>query len=167
MKIEESSTIVKVGIADLKFVKIPETIRTSGLGSCVGVVVYDPSLKIAGMAHVMLPDSTLSKKSDFNQHKYADTAIPILVNTLLKDGARKFALKAKIAGGAKMFAFSSKNDLLRIGERNVEAVKKWLEVYRIPIIAEDVYGNSGRTIEFSPETSQLHIRTISQGSKEI
>src|SRR5699024_1114213 len=124
-------------------------------------------IKIAGMAHVMLPDSNSSKKEDFNQYKYADTAIPILVETLLKDGARKFALKAKIAGGAQMFAFSVKNDMLRIGERNVTAVKQLLEDYRIPIIAQDVHVNSGRTIEFSPETAMLHIRTISQGSKEI
>ncbi|NMA91465.1 MAG: chemotaxis protein CheD [Amphibacillus sp.] len=166
MKIEEIKTI-KVGIADLKFVKAPDVIRTSGLGSCVGVVIYDPTIKIAGMAHVMLPDSKSAKKEGLNQYKYADTAIPILVDTLLKDGARKYALKAKIAGGAQMFAFSAKNDMLRVGQRNVEAVKKQLEDYQIPIIAEDVHGNSGRTIEFSPETSMLYIRTISQGSKEI
>ncbi|HHU20769.1 MAG TPA: chemotaxis protein CheD [Bacilli bacterium] len=166
MKLVDSKAI-KVGIADLNFVKAPDVIRTSGLGSCVGVVIFDPTIKIAGMAHVMLPDSNSSKKEDFNPYKYADTAIPILVETLLKDGARKFALKAKIAGGAQMFAFSVKNDMLRIGERNVTAVKQMLEDYRIPIIAEDVHGNSGRTIEFSPETSMLHIRTISQGSKEI
>lgn len=159
--------VIKVGIADLNFVKAPDVIRTSGLGSCVGVVIFDPIMKIAGMAHVMLPDSKSSKKDNFNQYKYADTAIPILIETLLKDGARKFALKAKIAGGAQMFAFSVKNDMLRIGERNAIAVKEMLEEYRIPIIAEDLHGNSGRTIEFSPETSMLHIRTISQGSKEI
>lgn len=166
MKVIESKAI-KVGIADLKFVKVPDTIRTSGLGSCVGVVVYDATIKIAGMAHVMLPDSKSAKKTDFNQHKYADTVIPILIETLLNDGARKFALKAKIAGGAQMFSFSSKNDMLRVGERNVEAVKRVLDQYRIPIIGEDIYGNSGRTIEFSPETSLLHIRTVSQGLKEV
>ena len=164
MKVVESK-VIKVGIADLNFVKAPDVIRTSGLGSCVGVIIFDPTLKIAGMAHVMLPDSNSSKKEDFNQYKYADTAIPILIETLINDGARKFALKAKIAGGAQMFAFSVKNDMLRIGERNVEAVKDLLEEYRIPLIAEDVHGNSGRTIEFSPDTSMLHIRTITQGSK--
>nr|WP_272506004.1 chemotaxis protein CheD [Natronobacillus azotifigens] len=141
--------------------------RTSGLGSCVGVVVYDSSLNIAGMSHVMLPDSSLSKRSDLNELKYADTAIPFLVNQLLRDGARKFALKAKIAGGAQMFSFSSSNDMLRVGARNVEAVKQILTEYRIPIIAEDVHGNSGRTIEFNLETNMLKIRTVSQGETEI
>lgn len=166
MKVLECK-VIKVGIADLKFVKAPNTIRTSGLGSCVGVVVYDTAMGIAGMAHVMLPDSKSAKKLNFNQYKYADTVLPILIETLINDGARKFALKAKIAGGAQMFAFSSKNDMLRVGERNVEAVKRILEEYRIPIIAEDVYGSSGRTIEFSPETSELHIRTVSQATKVV
>ncbi|WP_067838896.1 chemotaxis protein CheD [Amphibacillus sediminis] len=159
--------VIKVGIADLQFAKSPDVLRTSGLGSCVGVVVYDATLKMAGMAHVMLPDSTSAKKSAFNPFKYADTAIPLLINTLLEDGARKFALKAKIAGGAQMFSFSSSNDMLRVGVRNVDAVKEALKAYRVPIIAEDVYGNSGRTIEFSPETTRLSVRTVSQGTKEI
>src|SRR5690625_7597470 len=93
--IEQNNELSIDSSCDLDFVRVPDTIRTSGLGSCVGVVVYDPIIKIAGMAHVMLPDSTSSKKKDFNHHKYADTAIPILVETLLKDGARKFALKAR------------------------------------------------------------------------
>ncbi|MBM7540595.1 chemotaxis protein CheD [Amphibacillus cookii] len=166
MKTYESK-LIKVGIADLKFAKSPDVLRTSGLGSCVGVVVFDASAKIAGMAHVMLPDSKSSKKSELNQFKYADTSLPILIDTLIKDGARKFALKAKIAGGAQMFSFSSSNDMLRVGQRNVEAVKTVLNQYRIPILAEDVYGNSGRTIEFSLETTLLNIRTVSQGTKDI
>lgn len=159
--------IIKVGIADLQFAKTPDVLRTSGLGSCVGVIIYDLSMKIAGMAHVMLPDSSMSKRSDLNQFKYADTVIPILIDKLLADGARKYALKAKIAGGAQMFSFSSSNDMLRVGQRNVEAVKAMLATYRIPIMAEDIHGSSGRTIEFSLETGMLNIRTVSLGTREI
>lgn len=163
----ETKEIIKVGIADLKFAEKPDVLRTSGLGSCVGVVVYDSGLQIAGMAHIMLPDSSLAKRSDLNQLKYADTAIPILINQLIESGARKFALKAKIAGGAQMFSFSSSNNMLKVGERNVKAVKDMLEQQRIPIVAEDVYGNSGRTIEFSLADSNLKIRTVNLGEKEI
>ncbi|MFB1049550.1 chemotaxis protein CheD [Paraliobacillus sp. JSM ZJ581] len=160
--------IVKVGIADLKTVTNPaHHLRTSGLGSCVGVVVYDLSMKIAGMAHIMLPDSTLSKKSEFNQLKYADTAIPILMNQLISLGARKYGLKAKIAGGAQMFSFSSTNDMLKIGKRNEEAVKHALKQLGIPIIAEDVGGSSGRTIEFILSTGILNIRTVNMGEQQI
>lgn len=162
-----TSQVIKVGIADLKLTKSPDVLRTSGLGSCVGVVVYDLPLKIAGMAHVMLPDSTLSKREDLNLLKYADTAIEILVKEIIGLGARKFSLKAKIAGGAQMFSFTSTNDMLRVGHRNIEAVLDKLDHYRIPIVAKDVGGSSGRTIEFSPETGLLKVKTVHLGEKEI
>ncbi|MDL4840086.1 chemotaxis protein CheD [Aquibacillus rhizosphaerae] len=162
-----TENVVKVGIADLKFAKSPEVLRTSGLGSCVGVVVYDLSQKVAGMAHVMLPDSTQSRRDNLNLLKYADTSINILVDEMVNNGARKFAMKAKMAGGAQMFSFTSTSDMLRVGARNIEAVTKMLEMYRIPIVAQDVGGNSGRTIEFCPSTGKLKIRTVNQGEAEI
>lgn len=163
----ETYNIIKVGIADLQFARDADHLRTSGLGSCVGVVIYDPNIKVAGMAHVMLPDSKSAKQENLNMHKYADTSLPILVDTLIKQGARRFALKAKIAGGAQMFAFSSSNDMLRVGARNVEAVKAFLAETRIPILSEDIHGSSGRTIEFSTENSMLSVRTVNKGTKEI
>ncbi|MBA9024845.1 chemotaxis protein CheD [Peribacillus huizhouensis] len=163
----ELSNIIKVGIADMNTVQSPALIRTSGLGSCVGVIVYDQSKEIAGMAHVMLPDSSLSKTGQINHAKYADTAIKELVDRIVRDGASIRNLKAKIAGGSQMFQFSSGTDLMRIGPRNVEAVKKELLALRIPIVAEDVGGNSGRTIEFDPKTSLLSIRTVNKGTKVL
>src|SRR5699024_5222930 len=99
------STVVRVGISDLNLVKEPDTIRTSGLGSCVGIVIYDLQKKMAGMSHIMLPDSAHTKQTEVNIYKYADTAILILINELMKKGATKKLLKAKIAGGAQMFNF--------------------------------------------------------------
>lgn len=155
--------VVKVGIADMNIVKTPDHIRTSGLGSCVGVVIYDQAKELAGLAHVMLPDSSLAKGGTINIAKYADTAVKELVDRLIKNGARQYSLKAKIAGGAQMFQYTSSNDMMRIGPRNVEAVKKELSILRISIIAEDVGGNSGRTIEFDPKTCLLNIRTVNKG----
>lgn len=159
--------VVKVGIADMNIVVSPQLIRTSGLGSCVGVVIYDEAREIAGMAHVMLPDSSLAKNGRLNDAKYADTAIKKLVNDLVKRGAQLSSLKAKIAGGAQMFQFSSTSDIMRIGPRNVEAVKRELAASRIKVIAEDVGGNNGRTIEFNPKTAILSIRTVNKGTKEL
>lgn len=159
--------VVKVGIADMNIVVSPQLIRTSGLGSCVGVVIYDEAREIAGMAHVMLPDSSLAKNGRLNDAKYADTAIKKLVNDLVKRGAQLSSLKAKIAGGAQMFQFSSNSDIMRIGPRNVEAVKRELAASRIKVIAEDVGGNNGRTIEFNPKTAILSIRTVNKGTKEL
>jgi chemotaxis protein CheD len=159
--------IVKVGIADMNLVKTPNHIRTSGLGSCVGVVIYDEGKELAGLAHVMLPDSSLAKAGTVNIAKYADTAVKELVNRLVKNGARLYSLKAKIAGGAQMFQFANTSDLMRIGPRNVEAVKKELASLKISIVGEDVGGSSGRTIEFNPKSCMLTIRTVNKGTTEI
>jgi chemotaxis protein CheD len=163
----KTAEIIKVGIADMNIVKVPDLIRTTGLGSCVGVVMYDQARELAGMVHIMLPDSSLSRAEPLNKAKFADTAIKELLNALIKKGARQSGLRAKIAGGAQMFQFSGSSDMMRIGPRNVEAVLQELKELRIPVIAQDVGGNSGRTIEFNPKTGLMHIRTVNKGNSEI
>ena len=158
--------MIKVGMADLNICKAPDAITTLGLGSCIGVVLYDMRTKICGMVHIMLPDSTAIKTND-NPAKFADTGIRDLLALLAKQGVNKTSLQAKIAGGAQMFAFSTNNDLLRVGQRNAEAVKKVLAGYGIRLIAEDCGANYGRTIEFYPETSELYIKAIGKELKII
>ena len=150
----------------MNIVKEPMTIRTSGLGSCVGIVLYDETKKIAGLLHIMLPDSDLGKSDRLNVAKFADTGIYALMELLKEEGVRPMSLKAKIAGGSQMFQFGS-SDTIRIGPRNVEAVKNELKRLSIPLIAEDTGGSSGRTIEFDPATSLLNIRTVNKGTKDI
>ncbi len=162
-----SVDVVKVGIAQLDVATTTQRIRTSGLGSCVGVVLYDEIKQIAGLVHVMLPDSSLSRGNQLTVAKFADTGVPALVQEMQKKGASTFRLKAKIAGGAQMFQFTSNQDSMRIGPRNVEAVKVQLKKLNIPLLAEDTGGNSGRTIEFNPQTSKLQIRTVNQGVKDL
>lgn len=161
------SEIIKVGIADIKLVSPPNTIRTTGLGSCVGVILYDEGRKIAGMAHVMLPESALIKSNTINLGKFADTAVNALYDMLIKKGASAKSINAKIAGGAQMFQFSSGSEMMRIGPRNVERVKLHLNQLGIPLISSDVGGNSGRTIEFNPADYQLTIKTVNKGTKII
>lgn len=158
--------VVRVGIADMNITKSPDTIRTSGLGSCVGVVLYDEYKKIAGLLHVMLPDSSLDRSDKLNEAKFADTGVYALMELLKAEGVRPMSLKAKIAGGAQMFQFGS-SDTIRIGPRNIEAVKKELKRLSIRIVAEDTGGSSGRTIEFNPETAMLSVRTVNKGTSEI
>ncbi len=93
--------VVKVGMADLNMAKSPQKIRTSGLGSCVGLVIYEEKSKLCGMAHVMLPDSSMAKNTTLNKAKYADTAIQELVDRLKQNGANVSMLKAKLAGEHK------------------------------------------------------------------
>lgn len=157
--------IVKVGMADLNTAREPDVLRTVGLGSCVGVAVIDKTAKIAGLAHVMLPAA--GKESVENPAKYADTAIPLLIEKMTGQGATVSRMIAKIAGGAQMFTTLNQSDLIRIGPRNVEAVKETLRQYNIPIRAEDTGGNSGRTIDFSSADGSLTIRTVTQGVKVV
>ena len=120
--------IIKVGMADLKTCKSPDGITTLGLGSCVGIAIRDPITKVGGLAHIMLPDSTAIANNS-NKPKFADTGIELLVEKIVEEGANRARLVAKIAGGAQMFSFQNKVDMVRVGERNVEATKNKF-VYR-------------------------------------
>jgi chemotaxis protein CheD len=160
------SSLVKVGMADLKVVRFPDGLTTLGLGSCVGICVFDPTTRIAGMAHIMLPSSKAIKNNS-NEAKFADTAIIKMVGEMVGMGANRSRLFAKIAGGSQMFAISSNNDTMKVGLRNAEAVKSILGDMGIPIKAEDTGGNYGRTIEFYTENGSLLIKTIGHGIKEL
>lgn len=158
--------ILKVGMADLKIAAYPDGLTTLGLGSCVGVAVYDNSTQIIGLAHVMLPSSQQSRNNS-NIAKFADTAIVKLIDDMVSKGARKRNLVAKLAGGAQMFALSQSSDLMRIGYRNVVACKEKLSELGIPIIAEDTGGNFGRTIELYSESGKLLVKTIGHGTNTL
>lgn len=159
--------IVKVGMADLNVIRGQGLIRTTGLGSCVGVTLFDPMLKVAGLAHVMLPSSDIAREGALNLAKYADTALPELVRRLSELGVTKSRLIAKMAGGSQMFTFAGKGDSMRIGPRNVESCKVMLNELGIPLVAEDTGGNYGRTIELDCETGILFIRSVQMGIKEL
>lgn len=158
--------IIKVGMADYKVIKNTGILTTLGLGSCVGIALYDRSNKIAGLAHIMLPSST-EIKNNSNKAKFADTAIEELIKEMILLGANKKHIVAKLAGGSQMFSFGANTDILRIGERNVLAAKKKLMEMDVPIIAEDTGGNYGRTIELSSQDGSLLIKTIGHGIKTI
>jgi len=160
------SKVIKVGIADMNYCQAPDLITTIGLGSCVGVVLFDAVSKKCGMVHVMLPDST-KIINNTNAAKFADTGIQALYNGFVKMGISKIRLKAKIAGGAQMFAFGSNNNMMRIGDNNVAAVKKKLAELGIPIVASDTGSTYGRTITFNPDTCKLNIKIVGKEEKEI
>jgi len=161
-----AANMIKVGMADLNSCKSPNVLTTLGLGSCVGIILYDPVTKVSGLAHVMLPDSTQIRNNS-NVAKFADTAIDQLIKDMEVLGAKRNRLVSKIAGGAQMFSFGSTNDLMRIGERNAIASKKKLDALRIRLLSEDIGENYGRTIEFYSETGDLLIKTIGKPPKII
>ena len=160
------SEIIKVGMADLKVCKSPDGVTTLGLGSCVGIAIRDPGTCIGGLAHIMLPDSTAIRDNS-NIPKFADTGIEELVRQIVAAGGVRSRLVAKIAGGAQMFAFQNKSSMVRVGDRNVEAVKAKLLEMRIPILASDTGENYGRTVVFYPETGDFIIRAVGKPEKVI
>ena len=155
------SDVVRVGIADYKICSSPQKITTLGLGSCLGVVIYEPSSGICGLAHVMLPDSRrIANNTD--RKKFVDTCIQDMYDELLKKPIRKERLVAKIAGGARMFSHRTNNDFFNIGSQNYLTVCKILAKFRVRILAEDIGGSSSRTIIFDPKTEELLIRGVNK-----
>jgi chemotaxis protein CheD len=99
--------------------------------------------------------------------KFVDTAVAKLLGQMQRMGANKRLIKAKVAGGAQMFAFNATNDMMRIGDRNVEATAKILGIHGIPILAKDVGLTYGRTVELYAETGAFLIKTIGHGNKTL
>ena len=145
-----------IGISDLKVCRPPDVLVTYALGSCVGICLLDSVAGVGGLSHIMLPDSTQATNG---------AAIPMLIREMVKLGASRNRIKAKIAGGAVMFATASER--FNIGERNIQAVKAALRREGIPIVAEDTGLNYGRTVFFYPETGIMEIRAASMGNKQL
>lgn len=158
------ANIIQVGMADLKLARAPDKLMTAGLGSCIGICIIDRQIKLACLAHIMLPSSEQAKNAD-NKAKFADSALEMLLEQMLKLGASQSRLQAKMAGGAQMFKFSGESDIMKIGERNAASVETQLNKHRIPILARDTGGNYGRTITFDAETGELLVRTIGHGER--
>lgn len=156
--------IIKVGIADYKICRKPDQITTIGLGSCVGIVLYNLIDEYCGLVHIMLPSSK-EIANNSKRAKFADTGIEDLILELEQKGVKRNTLYAKIAGGATMFKFSGNSMIGSIGERNVKAVKETLAQFNIKIVAEDTGSDYGRTIVFDLDTKNLIVK--SAGKNEI
>ena len=158
---------VVLGMADLLVMPAPVKLITLGLGSCIGLVVFDSFAKVAGMAHIMLPDSRGLRGTE-KVGKFADTAVPALIEEMLKKGATRPRIKAKIAGGAQMFALPGASaEFLTVGAKNVQQTKMKLARMGIALVASDTGGNKGRTIEFSTSNWLLRVKTLGKGVSEI
>ncbi|MBU2559746.1 chemotaxis protein CheD [archaeon] len=152
--------MIRVGISEIKTASHPEILSSVGLGSCVGICLYDPTIKVGGMAHVLLPSSK-SGKIDGNPGKFADTAINALLQKLGEDGVLMKNIKAKLVGGASMFAISDSNDsMFSMGPKNVAAAKNVLTSRGIKLDGEHTGGSQGRTVEFHVGTGRVVIKTM-------
>ena len=160
-----NSKLIKVGIADMKITRAPGSLITYALGSCIGVCIYDPNIKLAGMIHIMLPE--MPKSGDNNILKYANTGIPEMVRKMEVFGAMRKRMSAKIAGGAKMFNLPGDSSFGNIGMRNAERVKSVLTQLGIRVVAQDVGADYARTMEFDSETGRVILRSYGHPEKKF
>lgn len=152
-----------VGIADMKQARATGTIITYALGSCIGICLYDPMIKLGAMVHIMLPEAP--KGNVDNLFKYADTGIRETLRKMEAFGAVRGRIVAKIAGGAKMFDIPDTSALGNIGDRNANSVKQILMAERIRLLKEDLGANYARTMSFDVETGMAKIKVF--GREEI
>ncbi|MCM2466823.1 chemotaxis protein CheD [Methanoculleus sp. CWC-02] len=137
-------TAVILGMGELRVGTCP--MGTIGLGSCIALILHDQRRSLAGLAHIMLPES---HGNTDRPGKFADTAISVLLEEMEKFGSTKFSIAAIVVGGAKMFQFSA--DSLNIGERNAAVVKDLLQEQGIRIEYEEIGGKVGRSVYYWPE----------------
>jgi len=159
---------INVGIADYKITSAPGKLITYGLGSCVGVALYDPIIKLGGLLHIMLPDSTqFNKDKVTNQAKFADLGLPLIVREMKMQGAKTLRIQAKLVGGAQMFSGFDEKLLLNIGKRNAIMTKKVLDAMGIRVLAEELGGNRGRTMVLDTLSGQVTIKTLGKEQKVV
>ncbi len=150
-----------VVVSDMKTGKDGDSLITHALGSCLGLVVYDPQAKVGGLLHAMLPLSKINKdKARANPYMFVDTGVPVLFKTLYAMGAQKQKLIVKAAGCGNPLG---KNEMFKIGERNYTLLKKLLWKNNVLLKAEDVGGTKSRTVRFDVSTGQV---IISSGGEE-
>ncbi|WP_457753495.1 chemotaxis protein CheD [Thermococcus sp.] len=152
---------IKVGIGDYAVGRKEGIISTYGLGSCVGITLYDRLTKVGGLLHALLPESE-HYGGRGNPAKYVDTGLKLLLKDLMKLGASQRRLEAKLFGGAHMFS-TVKSEQLMIGKRNVEVAKRELRALGIRLVAEDTGGRGGRTIFLDLSTGKVRMRKVSGG----
>lgn len=160
----DCTELIEVGVGEFAVGVSPACLMTPALGSCVGVILYDPVGKRGGLAHVMLP-KPLETSGGHDLDRFAEVAIPKMVEQLRALGTLQSRIVAKIAGGSAMFRADS--ILASVGERNVAEVKRQLALLRIPVLAEDTGGSHARTVELHLDTGVVVVRSYAMGAREL
>ena len=155
----------RIGISEYKILSSPGVLVTYGLGSCLGIVLYDAESKSGGMAHTLLPEPRPGMDTE-RKTKFVTTAIKLMLEELIAQGCRQESLVAKLFGGANMFSGLQSPDKETIGQRNTRVAKETLVAIGIPLIAEDTGGSFGRTLEFDLNSGQVMVRSVREANRE-
>jgi chemotaxis protein CheD len=155
-----------VRVADLRTGAADDTLVTVGLGSCVAILLYDAEARVGGMAHILLPSPALSRH-DGNPAKYPQSAVPRLIELMAAEGAKVQRMTARLAGGASMFSALAPPGSLQMGERNLVAARQVLHSCGVPLVAEAVGGDFGRTVRFRVRDGRVEVVTVAHGVRQL
>lgn len=158
--------MIAVGVGDCKVsAQSGESLVTYGLGSCIGVAIWDPATRVAGLLHFMLPESSTDPaKAANNPYLYADTGIPLLFKSAYKLGAEKKRLIVRVAGGAQVL---DGDGVFNIGKRNYLSLKKIFWKAGVMIHAEETGGSVSRTLRLEVETGKLTVQEAGAEAREL
>jgi chemotaxis protein CheD len=156
-----------VGISALEVAQAPATLTALALGSCVAVILHDPLAKVGGLAHVLLPSTSVARAKPDAPGRFATTAVIALHEGLLALGAVHRRLTARLVGGASMFATLQPAGTIQMGERNVHAARTTLHRQGIRLIGEAVGGDFGRSVDFDVATGRVIVTSYEHGRLEL
>jgi chemotaxis protein CheD len=155
-----------VRVADLRVGVKDDVLVTVGLGSCIAILLHDPTASVGGMAHVLLPSPALSRR-DANPAKFPQSAVPHLVELMAREGASPRRITARLAGGASMFAALAPPGTIQMGERNVVASRQALSGLGIPLVAQAVGGDFGRTVRLYVNSGRVEVTSVAHGVQTL
>ncbi len=156
---------VTVRVSESIVTEAPATLVAIALGSCVAIVLHDPATRIGGMAHVLLPSQSMGRIAA--PGRYAQTAVPALIERMIARGARVPSIVARLVGGASMFMTLTPPGTIQMGERNVLAAREALHRHGIRLVGEAVGGDFGRTAEFDLDSGVVTISSYLRGIQRL
>ena len=139
-----------------------EVLTCLGLGSCVAIAIHDAAVPVAGMAHLVLPDSSAGRASVVSPAKFVDLGVPLLVDAMVEAGADRSRMNVHLVGGASMLEVAERPNTMQIGERNVSAVRAAVSAQQLAVHGEHMGGSSGRTVRLHVATGHVEVSTAGQ-----
>ena len=161
-----TSNQLVVKVADAKVGMAGDVLVTYGLGSCVAIVLYDATVLVGGMAHILLPTPSLAKPGASPQ-RFPETAIPHVLEEMAAIGANRRRVTARLVGGAAMFGKLVPAGSIQMGERNLVAARSTLNNHNIPVVGEAVGGDFGRSVHFHVDTGVVSVSSVKAGVHQI
>ena len=157
---------IVVRVADLGVGGADDVLVTVGLGSCVAIILYDASARIGGLAHILLPSRALTRQEQ-NVAKFPQSAVPALLELMAVQGAKQRRITARLAGGASMFANLAAPGTIQMGERNLVATRQVLHTHGLPLVAEAVGGDYGRTVRLFVADGRIVVSSVAHGTQQL